>query len=79
MGAFFFNDARSRYSINTRIIMLEGSIFSVVLLPKDIQLHQDITGAEETDFTLFGCWYMFCPSIQTALQEHRQSCLCLRP
>lgn len=31
---FFFNDARSRYSINTPIIVLEGSISSVVLLPK---------------------------------------------
>ncbi len=30
---FFFNDARGRYGINTHIIVLEGSISSVVLLP----------------------------------------------
>lgn len=30
---FFFNDAQGRYGINTHIIVLEGSISSVVLLP----------------------------------------------
>ncbi len=32
-GHFFFNDARGRYGINTHIIVLEGSISSVVLVP----------------------------------------------
>lgn len=32
-GGFFFNDVQGRYGINTHIIVLEGSISSVVLLP----------------------------------------------
>lgn len=32
-GLFFLYDAKSRYSINTRSIVLESSISSLVLLP----------------------------------------------